>query len=39
LIDFDKWTSEEYRVPGRAISPAEIQPPGVDDDEGEESQN
>jgi len=25
LIDFDKWTSEEYRVPGRQISNAEIQ--------------
>jgi len=24
LIDFDKWTSEEYRVPGRHINPAEI---------------
>lgn len=24
LIDFDKWTSDEYRVPGRQISRAEI---------------
>ena len=24
LIDFDKWTSEEYRVPGQQINPAEI---------------
>jgi len=24
LIDFDKWTSEEYRVPGRQINPADI---------------
>jgi len=24
LIDFDKWTTEEYRVPGRNINPAEI---------------
>jgi endogenous inhibitor of DNA gyrase (YacG/DUF329 family) len=24
LIDFDKWTSEEYRVPGQHISAAEI---------------
>jgi endogenous inhibitor of DNA gyrase (YacG/DUF329 family) len=24
LIDFHKWTSEEYRVPGRPINPAEI---------------
>ena len=24
LIDFDRWTSEEYRVPGREINPAAI---------------
>jgi endogenous inhibitor of DNA gyrase (YacG/DUF329 family) len=24
LIDFDKWTSEEYRVPGQVINPAEV---------------
>jgi hypothetical protein len=24
LIDFDRWTSEEYRVPGQQINPAEI---------------
>jgi endogenous inhibitor of DNA gyrase (YacG/DUF329 family) len=24
LIDFDKWTSEEYRVPGRRINPGEM---------------
>src|SRR5207248_7033845 len=24
LIDFDKWTSDEYRVPGQSINPAEI---------------
>jgi endogenous inhibitor of DNA gyrase (YacG/DUF329 family) len=24
LIDFDKWTSDVYRVPGRQINPAEI---------------
>lgn len=24
LIDFDKWTSDEYRVPGQQINPAEI---------------
>jgi len=24
LIDFDKWTSEEYRVPGRPINPADL---------------
>ena len=23
LIDFDKWTSEEYRVPGRSVSTTE----------------
>ncbi|HJZ79028.1 MAG TPA: DNA gyrase inhibitor YacG [Pyrinomonadaceae bacterium] len=27
LIDFDKWTSEEYRVPGQRINPAEIAEP------------
>jgi hypothetical protein len=24
LIDFDKWISDEYRVPGQQINPAEI---------------
>ncbi|MGZ8843676.1 MAG: DNA gyrase inhibitor YacG [Pyrinomonadaceae bacterium] len=24
LIDFDKWTSEEYRVPGQQINPSVI---------------
>ena len=24
LIDFDKWISEEYRVPGRRINPTEM---------------
>jgi len=24
LIDFDKWTSEEYRVPGQRINPGEM---------------
>ena len=24
LIDFDKWTSEEYRVPGQRINPGEL---------------
>jgi endogenous inhibitor of DNA gyrase (YacG/DUF329 family) len=37
LIDFDKWTSEEYRVPGQQINPAEIpvQPSGRDHGEDE----
>jgi uncharacterized protein len=39
LIDFGRWTSEEYRVPGQSINPAEIQPPkrerDSDDDEAE----
>jgi len=26
LIDFDKWTSEEYRVPGQQINPGELSP-------------
>jgi len=35
LIDFDKWTSEEYRVPGQRINPAEMpeQPAARDNDE------
>ena len=24
LIDFDKWISEEFRVPGQPVNPAEI---------------
>jgi len=36
LIDFDRWTSEEYRVPGQSINPADIQvpkqAPDADDD-------
>jgi endogenous inhibitor of DNA gyrase (YacG/DUF329 family) len=24
LIDFDKWTSEEYRVPGPHVDPADV---------------
>lgn len=24
LIDFDKWTSEEYRVPGHRVNPSEM---------------
>jgi uncharacterized protein len=31
LIDFDRWTSEEYRVPGPPINPAAIsEQPGRD---------
>lgn len=32
LIDFDKWTSDEYRVPGQSINPADMpaQPAGRD---------
>jgi endogenous inhibitor of DNA gyrase (YacG/DUF329 family) len=25
LIDFDKWVSEEYRVPGKPVSPEPIE--------------
>jgi len=32
LIDFDKWTSEEYRVPGQQINPAAMPEPVRDDD-------
>jgi uncharacterized protein len=37
LIDFDKWTSEEYRVPGQRINPAEmpVQPSAPDDESDE----
>jgi endogenous inhibitor of DNA gyrase (YacG/DUF329 family) len=27
LIDFDKWTSEEYRVSGKSVSNFETPPP------------
>jgi endogenous inhibitor of DNA gyrase (YacG/DUF329 family) len=38
LIDFDKWTSEEYRVPGRPVNPAEMaQPPATAEPEIEDS--
>jgi len=41
LIDFDKWTSEEYRVPGQRINPGEISDrqhhAGADDHESGES--
>jgi len=35
LIDFDKWTSGEYRVPGQRINPSEMpaQPAPHDYDE------
>jgi len=37
LIDFDKWTSDEYRVPGQSINPAEmpVQPATRDHSEDE----
>jgi len=36
LIDFDKWTNDEYRVPGQRINPADT--PAQDlDNEDEES--
>jgi endogenous inhibitor of DNA gyrase (YacG/DUF329 family) len=41
LIDFDKWASEEYRVPGRLINPSEFpdQTHHGDSSENEESSN
>jgi endogenous inhibitor of DNA gyrase (YacG/DUF329 family) len=30
LIDFDRWTSGDYRVPGQSINPASIQSPEKD---------
>jgi endogenous inhibitor of DNA gyrase (YacG/DUF329 family) len=35
LIDFGRWTDEEYRVPGQRINPTEIADPnpGNEDDE------
>jgi len=38
LIDFDKWTSEEYRVPGQTINPAEMPVPSAARDEDNESE-
>ncbi len=34
LIDFDKWTSEEYRVAGPSVDPAEMpsQPAAADEE-------
>jgi len=38
LIDFGRWTDEEYRVPGQRINPAQIseqpQADELDDSEG-----
>jgi len=31
LIDFDKWTSEEYRVPGQSVNPGEMERPSPSD--------
>lgn len=41
LIDFDKWTSEEYRVPGQQINPVEIgdQPSRSDGKEDEDHES
>ena len=38
LIDFDKWTSEEYRVAGQSVNPAEMpaQPDVREDETGDE---
>ena len=36
LIDFGRWTSEEYRVPGQSINPAEIQVPKREPDSDED---
>jgi len=30
LIDFGRWTDEEYRVPGQRINPSEIEVPKED---------
>jgi uncharacterized protein len=36
LIDFGRWTDEEYRVPGQRINPAEIaEVPEIDDSDDE----
>jgi endogenous inhibitor of DNA gyrase (YacG/DUF329 family) len=37
LIDFDKWTSDEYRVPGQTINPAEM--PGQSSSREEDNEN
>jgi len=36
LIDFDKWTSEEYRMPGQRINPAEMPQPASAEEADEE---
>jgi len=37
LIDFGRWTDEEYRVPGRRVNPGELpeepRPQSLDDEE------
>jgi endogenous inhibitor of DNA gyrase (YacG/DUF329 family) len=30
LIDFGRWTDEEYRVPGQQINPEAAEPPQID---------
>jgi len=39
LIDFSRWTDEEYRVPGRQINPGEIadQPQVIEDNDSEQA--
>ncbi len=40
LIDFDKWTSEEYRVPGQQINRAEMpEAPAPETDNGKPGGN
>jgi endogenous inhibitor of DNA gyrase (YacG/DUF329 family) len=38
LIDFDKWTSDEYRVPGQQINPGEMPPQPMVEDSGREDE-
>jgi endogenous inhibitor of DNA gyrase (YacG/DUF329 family) len=33
LIDFGRWTDEEYRVPGRQITPADLGQEKEEDDQ------
>ena len=37
LIDFGRWTDEEYRVPGQRINPSDATTPPADDEIDEEA--
>jgi len=39
LIDFDRWTSEDYRVPGQSINPHDIRPVDKHNHDADEEQS